>query len=81
MEFQATVRCSKIEADADNEDRLKRRSILKCFGATVGLVRAIFPAAVFCIMNSGEMRLICRVKRFNFETDCIVDVKVHILVN
>ncbi|KAK9911653.1 hypothetical protein M0R45_035549 [Rubus argutus] len=31
----ATVRCSKIEADADNEDRLKRRSILKCFGATV----------------------------------------------
>ncbi|KAK9930421.1 hypothetical protein M0R45_027459 [Rubus argutus] len=33
----ATVRCRKIEADADNEDMLKRRSILKCFGATVGL--------------------------------------------
>ncbi|KAM5575592.1 hypothetical protein ABKV19_014510 [Rosa sericea] len=33
----ATIRCSKIEVDADNEDRFKWRSILTCFGATVGL--------------------------------------------
>ena len=57
MEFQATVCCSKIEADADNEDRFKRRSILTCFGATVGLVRAYFLLIIICVEYDSVLAL------------------------
>ena len=50
--YQVTVRCNKMEIDvtAEDEDRFRRRDILKCFGVTVGMVRAI--AFVLQIINS-----------------------------
>lgn len=40
MEFQVKIHCNKIETDAATENRFHRRDILKCVGATIGVVRA-----------------------------------------
>lgn len=55
MCVQVPVCCNKIIADVSDEDQFhwKRRDILKCFGATVGLVRPtlLSVAANFCIIQ------------------------------
>lgn len=50
IEFQVTIRCNKIEVVTANDDRFHRRDILKCVGATIGMVRAFFSLLFVKIM-------------------------------
>lgn len=80
MVFQVAIRCNKMEAEVCDEAGFQRRDILKCFGATVGMVRETRPSNCFSFFdlafsvmfplldNKREEGTMCAV--FNFQHYC-----------
>uniref|UniRef100_A0A5B7CBI4 Thylakoid lumenal 29 kDa protein, chloroplastic n=1 Tax=Davidia involucrata TaxID=16924 RepID=A0A5B7CBI4_DAVIN len=64
--LHARTVCAKIEADVTNEDRVGRRDILKCFGATMGMEIIASSGPFVEVANAAD--LIQRRQRSEFQS-------------